>query len=74
MSLISLTAHWIAEDYMHKSATLHAKQFQGSHNGRAIAGQFEGMFETWGISKGSVHVLWDSAVNMMKLNFLAYCV
>ncbi|XP_070847165.1 zinc finger BED domain-containing protein 4-like [Chaetodon trifascialis] len=67
MSLISLTAHWIGEDFTRKNAILHAKQFRGSHTGTAIACVFEEKLETWGIPKSSVHVVVrDSAKNMIK--------
>ncbi len=67
MSLISLTAQWIDDDFKLQKAILHAKQFRGSHTGQAIADEFDVMLQTWGIHKSAVHVvLQDNAKNMMK--------
>ncbi|KAM4795879.1 zinc finger BED domain-containing protein 4-like [Rhinophrynus dorsalis] len=67
VSLISLTAQWIDDNFELQQVMLHAKKFQGSHTGEAIAGMLEGMLETWGIQKSSVHVVVrDSARNMIR--------
>ena len=67
MSLISLTAQWIQDDFTRQNAILHAKQFRGSHTGAAIAAVFEEMLQNWGIPKSSVHVVVrDSGANMIK--------
>uniref|UniRef100_A0A8C5PW74 BED-type domain-containing protein n=1 Tax=Leptobrachium leishanense TaxID=445787 RepID=A0A8C5PW74_9ANUR len=67
VSLISLTAQWINGDFSLQQVMLHAKKFQGSHTGRAIADIFEEMLEAWAIPKNSVHVVVrDSARNMIK--------
>lgn len=67
MSLISLTAHWISEDFPPLQVVLHARQLRGSHTSQAIAGAFDEMLQTWGINKSSVHVvLRDNARNMIK--------
>ncbi len=67
MSLISLTAQWIDEEFVHHHVTLHAKPFRGSHNSQTIAGAFDSMLQTWDIPKKSVHaVVRDNARNMVK--------
>jgi len=67
MSLLSLTAQWIDDDFTLRHATLQAKPFRGSHTSQAIAGAFDTMLQTWGIPKTSVHVvLRDNAKNMIK--------
>ncbi|KAM4808378.1 zinc finger BED domain-containing protein 4-like [Rhinophrynus dorsalis] len=67
VSLIILTAQWIDDNFELQQVMLHAKKFQGSHTGEAIAGMLEGMLETWGIQKSSVHVVVrDSARNMIR--------
>lgn len=67
MSLIRLTAQWIDDDFTLHHVMLHAKQFRGSHTGRAIANVFEEMLATWAIPKSSVHVVVrDNARNLVK--------
>uniref|UniRef100_A0A8C5MY44 BED-type domain-containing protein n=1 Tax=Leptobrachium leishanense TaxID=445787 RepID=A0A8C5MY44_9ANUR len=67
VSLISLTAQWVDGDFTLQQVMLHAKKFQGSHTGQAIATMLEEMFETWAIPKSSVHVVVrDNAKNMIK--------
>lgn len=67
MSILSLTAQWINENFEMTRAVLHAHEFAGSHTGVAIAGAFDCMFATWKIKKDNVHVvLRDNARNMQK--------
>ncbi|XP_034542641.1 zinc finger BED domain-containing protein 4-like [Notolabrus celidotus] len=67
MSMLSLTAQWIDENFEMKRAVLHAQEFAGSHTGAAIASAFDSMFAQWKIKKDNVHVvLRDNARNMQK--------
>ncbi|XP_073331910.1 zinc finger BED domain-containing protein 4-like [Pagrus major] len=67
MSLLSLTAQWLDEEFIRHHVTLHAKSFRGSHTSQSIAGAFDSMLQTWNIPKTSVHaVLRDNARNMIK--------
>ncbi|XP_060794595.1 zinc finger BED domain-containing protein 4-like [Neoarius graeffei] len=67
MSMLSLTAQWIDDNFEMKRAVLHAQEFSGSHTGAAIASAFDCMFAQWKIKKDSVHVvLRDNALNMQK--------
>lgn len=67
MSLLSLTAQWIDEEFVRHQVTLHAKSFRGSHTSQTIATAFNSMLQTWDIPKTSVHVvLRDNARNMIK--------
>ncbi|CAI5676938.1 unnamed protein product [Oreochromis niloticus] len=67
MSLLSLTAQWIDEEFVRHQVTLHAKSFRGSHTSQSIATAFDTMLQTWDIPKTSVHaVLRDNARNMIK--------
>ena len=66
-SLISLTGHWIEDDFLRKSAVLQVKQLEGSHTGETICKSIESMIEYWKISKERIHlVLTDNASNMKK--------
>lgn len=51
MSLISLTAQWISEDFTTQRVALHVKQFQGSNTSRTTAGAFDYMLQTWDLLK-----------------------
>ncbi|KAL1278883.1 hypothetical protein QQF64_025556 [Cirrhinus molitorella] len=67
VSMLSLTAHWIDQDFVLKKAILHSQECPGSHTAAAIATAFEGMTEKWKIPKANVHVvLRDNARNMSK--------
>lgn len=67
LSLISLTAQWINEDFTSRRAVLHTKQLRGSLTNVAIASIFDDMLQSWGIPKSAVHVvLQDNAKNMVK--------
>ena len=66
-SLISMTAHWIGDEFKRTSAVLHAQKIEGSHTGVAICQALESMLENWKISKTRVHmVVADNASNMKK--------
>ena len=66
-SLISMTAHWIGDEFKRTSAVLHAQKIEGSHTGVAICQALESMLENWKISKSRIHmVVADNASNMKK--------
>jgi len=64
MSMLSLTAQWVDDNFEMNRAVLHVQEFPGSHTGVAIAGAFDSMFATWKIEKDNV--LRDNARNMQK--------
>lgn len=67
VSMLSLTAQWLDEDFNMKKTLLHAQECSGSHTAAAIREAFEGMFEQWKIPLERVHVvLRDNARNMAK--------
>lgn len=67
MSVLSLTAQFINEDFQLKKVVLHSREFAGSHTAEAIAGAFRDMYQAWGIPMEKVHViLRDNARNMEK--------
>ena len=69
-SLISLTAHWLEDSFVRKSAVLHVKHLDGSHSGEKICESMhmESMIEYWKITKEQIiHlVLTDNGSNMKK--------
>ena len=67
MSMLSLTAQWIEDDFTLQKVVLHTQECRGSHTGANIAAAFNTMFATWGIPKEHVHViLRDNARNMAR--------
>ena len=44
MSMLSLTAQWVDEDFVLRKAVLHAQECSGSHTAAAISMAFENMF------------------------------
>ena len=66
-SLLSLTAHWVEQDFTKMSAVLCVKEMEGSHTGSAICAKFVSMLSEWDIKKHNVQlVLRDNAANMEK--------
>lgn len=66
-SFVSLTAHWINNDFVRKSAVLHCELFEGSHTGVRLVQALTDMLRNWNIEGQKVHVvLCDSAANMVK--------
>jgi len=66
-SLISLTAHWIENNFVRKSAVLNVMHLEGSYSGENIRESIESMIKFWKISKEKIHlVLTDNASNMKK--------
>ena len=55
-SLISLTAHWIENSFVRKSAVLNVKHLEGSHSGENICESIESMIDFWKISKERIHL------------------
>ena len=47
MSMLSLTAQWVEEDFVQRKVILHVLECAGSHTAAAISMAFENMFETW---------------------------
>lgn len=67
VSMLSLTAQWLDEDFHVQKALLHAQECCGSHTAAMICQAFETMLERWNITKDKVHVvLRDNARNMTK--------
>ncbi|KAK7898583.1 hypothetical protein WMY93_019436 [Mugilogobius chulae] len=67
MSLLSLTAQLIDSSFVLRRATLHVREFRGSHTAERIQQSIENMLNNWGIDKERVHViLRDNAANMKK--------
>ena len=66
-SLMSLTAHWITENFVRKQAILHSQSFEGSHTGEQIQRKLQNMFTQWGIQNCQVHMVFrDNGANMVK--------
>ena len=67
VSMLSLTAQWLDENFAMKKAVLHSQECRGSHTYDKISDAFEGMFEKWSIPKTKAHVVVrDNARNMAK--------
>lgn len=67
MSLLSLTAQWVDSKFVLRRATLHVREFRGSHTAERIQQAIEEMLNNWGIDKKRVHViLRDNAANMKR--------
>ena len=66
-SLLSLTAHWLTDDFTRISAVLHVQPLEDAHTGEYLGGIYKKMLEGWGISDETVHlVLRDNVANMAK--------
>ena len=50
-SMISLTAHWLTQDFVRKSAVLNVQPFPESHTGENICVVFSGMLLKWSIDR-----------------------
>lgn len=65
-SLLSLTAHWIDQNFNRKSAILHTSKIEGQHTATNIGTMCTSMISEWGL-QGKVHViLRDNAATMIK--------
>ena len=66
-SLLSLTAHWIADAFVRRSAVLHVLPLEESYTGEYMARKYLDMLSEWKINHDQVHlVLRDNAANMAK--------
>ena len=64
-SFISLTAHWVDEEFQRCSGVLSAQHFPGSHTGENIDQMVSKMMREWEISEERQHILVrDGASNM----------
>ncbi|KAJ8391358.1 hypothetical protein AAFF_G00089880 [Aldrovandia affinis] len=67
MSMISLTAQWVDEDFQLQQVLLHCTEMPGSHSAINLTAKFDEMLQRWNIDKTRVHVvLRDNARNMAK--------
>ena len=65
-SLLSLTAHWLTESFVKKSAVLHIQPLEEFHTNVYLGAVYK-MLDSWEISTDKIHlVLWDNAANMAK--------
>ncbi|XP_056100506.1 zinc finger BED domain-containing protein 4-like [Rhinichthys klamathensis goyatoka] len=66
-SLMSLTCHYIDDQWIRRQVILNTKAMIGSHTGEYISEMFLGMLEEWDIDKDRVVlVLRDSGANIVK--------
>ena len=66
-SLMSLTCHFITNEWERKQVVLNTTVMEGSHTGQYIKDKFLKMIEEWHIDKERIAlVLRDSGANMMK--------
>ena len=47
---LSLTTHWLTENFVKKSAVLHVQPLEDSHTGEYLAEVYKKMLDGWGIS------------------------
>lgn len=67
MSMLSLTAQWIDQQFERQQVLLRCKEMPGSHTAANLSVEFKAMLDQWNISHESVHVvLRDNARNMAK--------
>jgi hypothetical protein len=57
ISMLSLTAQWVDEDFILRKAVLHIQECAGSHTAAAISMSFENMFETLPAKFGAAMLL-----------------
>ncbi len=64
---MSLTCHFIDDNWERKQVVLNAKAMSGSHTGEYISNMFISLLKCWDISHDRVVlVLRDSGANMVK--------
>ena len=64
-SFISLTGHWLDNDFNWKSTMLNSKHFPGRHTGPLIESAFNQMLMEWSIEQARIHILVrDGASNI----------
>ena len=67
MSMLSLTAQWLDDEFELHQVLLHCEECPGSHTADNLTAKFEKMLAEWKIDKKRVHVvLRDNARNMTK--------
>lgn len=67
VALLSLTAHWISDDFVRQNIVLCAEPLSESHTGDYLAGKILLMLESFAIGTDRVHVvLRDGGANMVK--------
>ena len=66
-SLLSLTAHWVNDDFQLISAVLQAQSLEEQHTGEYMAMKITKIMEDWGISTDQIHcVVRDNGSNIVK--------
>ncbi|MCH9715790.1 MAG: hypothetical protein K0U52_01720 [Gammaproteobacteria bacterium] len=66
-SLLSLTAHWVTEDFNRISCVLNVIPLEESHTGTYMCSKLRSSLEKWKIEDSRVHVfLRDNAKNIVK--------
>lgn len=64
-SFLSLTAHWLKENFSFEHYVLHCKEIEGRHTGLNICENIKAMLSNWSINLDRVHlVVRDNAYNM----------
>ncbi|KAL3265882.1 hypothetical protein HHI36_010075 [Cryptolaemus montrouzieri] len=67
VSLLSLTAHGITNNYEKVSIILKCEQLEGPHTGEIVANNLNNILQDWGLSNESVHCISrDKGSNIMK--------
>ena len=56
-SLLSLTAHWLMDDFTRISAVLHVQPLEDSHTGEYLGGLYKKILEGRGTSDEKVHLV-----------------
>ena len=54
---MSLTAHWVTEEFERKHGVLNAHAFDGSHTGELIRLKFYEMFKQWKSELDWIHLV-----------------
>lgn len=72
ISLLSLTAHGISEDFCKKNIILKCEVMDERHTGAVISTKFQAILEEWGIHHQKVHcMVRDRGSNMVRAMQLA---
>src|SRR6218665_3719030 len=72
VALLSLTAHWITDDFQRKQVILAASPLEESHTGDYLGGMLLNILADYNIEKSATHVLLrDSGANMIKATRVA---
>ena len=57
-SYISLTAHWLNENFEFKHCVLHCREMEGEHNGLNICNYIKDILSDWDITLVRVHIFF----------------